>query len=77
MTTVNDTTDDTHTIESSELEDKLLDMMKHAAETGAGITVTGDGHPLLHLAATKPNPDSSCSGAEAGGNACGWPSDLG
>ena len=58
MTTGNNTTDDTHTIESSELEPKLLDMMKHAAETGAEITVTEDGHPLLHLATTKPTQQS-------------------
>ena len=59
MTTVNDNTDTTPTIESSALQAKHLEMLKQAAETGTEITVTENGHPLLHLAATKPKQKPS------------------
>lgn len=54
MTTVNDKTDTTPAIESSALQAKHLEMLKQAAETGAEITVTENGNPLLILTATKP-----------------------
>ena len=59
MTTVNDKTDTTYTIESSEFEAKLLDILKQAAETDTEITVTENGHTLLHLAAAKPKQKPS------------------
>ena len=54
MTTVNDKTDATPAIESSEFETKLLNMLTQAAETGTEIKVTENGHTLLSLTATKP-----------------------
>ena len=64
MTAVNDKTNTTHTIESSEFEAKLLDKLKHAAETDTEITVTENGHTLLHLIAAKPKqkPSSKTEG---------------
>ena len=54
MTTVSGAADNTHAIESSAFQAKHLDMLKTAAETGAEITVTENGHTLLSLIVTKP-----------------------
>ena len=54
MTTVSDAAGNTHTIESSAVQAKLLDMMKQAADTDAEITVTENGYTLLRLTVTKP-----------------------
>ena len=54
MTTVSDAAGNTHTIESSAVQSKLLDMLKQAAETGAKVAVTENGDTLLNLTATKP-----------------------
>lgn len=60
MTAVNNKADTTtHTIESSAFQAEHLDMLKQAAGTGTEITVTENGHPLLHLAATKPEQKPS------------------
>lgn len=59
MTTVSDAAGNTHTIESSAVQAKLLGMLKQAAETGAKVAVTENGDTLLNLTATKPDPIKS------------------
>lgn len=59
MTTVSDAAGNTHTIESSAFQAKLLDMLKQVAETGAKVAVTENGDILLNLTATKPDPIKS------------------
>ncbi len=56
MAAVSSQTDNTQTIESSEFKDECLDLMKEAADNGAEIAVTENGHTLLILKATRPKP---------------------